>query len=300
MKTPFIFTSKVYVFIAVSTLALAGCSGGGGGGGVDSYTVSQTVKINSASASNQPINSGDSTDSLDVSLSGSYTGDALGTDYSVHVWDGNADKGEATLGDSDKTWKWSLANLDPGEHHFTAVVVRKSDSAKGTPSADYTVNLGNSVSASSSKPPMWDEFTLTLSKVWANVKRVVYTFTDTASDMADSITTKTAHLVSNVWDSVTTAFTSSGDKTITAEFFDQANGQGKQVNIKTMQLKVGLASVSQPSISAVLDDSNTNIVDSTTTNTKPTISGTVSLADLARKPMSCKICTGVLYSMDII
>ena len=243
--------------------------------------VSQTASITAASSNNTAINSGDRTDSLKPTLSGAYVGNALGSDYSVHVLDGTTDLGAATVTENNKTWTLTpAADLSPGSHSFTAVVVRTSDSLQGTPSSAYTINVGNSVSASNSSPNLWDEFTLTLSNVWNNVKSVVYTFATNAADMADNFATQTVNLVNNAWNSVTTAFKTAGPtKTITVKFFDNTGGTGTQLDSNTTNLNVGAARVTQTAAITDVKDGSTSIADNgSTTNTQPTITGTVSPA----------------------
>jgi hypothetical protein len=54
----------------------------------------------------------------------------------------------APVNESSKTWTfYTVSAFSPGPHRFTAVVMRSGDDLKGTPSSAYTVNLGNSVSA---------------------------------------------------------------------------------------------------------------------------------------------------------
>ena len=243
--------------------------------------VSQTASITAASSNNTAINSGDRTDSLKPTLSGAYVGNALGSDYSVHVLDGTTDLGAATVTENNKTWTLTpAADLSPGSHSFTAVVVRTSDSLQGKASSAYTINVGNSVSASNSSPNAWDEFTLTLSNVWSTVKSVVYTFAANVTDMADNFATQTVNLVNNAWNSVTTAFKTAGQaKTIAAKFFDGVDGTGTQVDSNTINLNVGSASVTQTAtITDVKVGSSVIAENGTTTNTKPTISGTVNPA----------------------
>ena len=242
---------------------------------------SQTTSIDSASIGNTEIINGGRTDSLKPTLSGAYVGNALGSDYSVHVLDGTTDLGAATVTENNKTWTLTpAADLSPGSHSFTAVVVRTSDSLQGTPSSAYTINVGNSVSASNSSPNAWDEFTLTLSNVWSTVKSVVYTFAANVTDMADNFATQTVNLVNNAWNSVTTAFKTAGQaKTIAAKFFDGVDGTGTQVDSNTINLNVGSASVTQTATITDVKVGSSVIADNgTTTNTKPTISGTVNPA----------------------
>jgi len=73
-------------------------------------TVSQTASITGANSSGTPISNGGRTDSLSLTLSGSYSGDALGTDYSIRVLDNGTSLGTATLAPSTElSWSASIS-----------------------------------------------------------------------------------------------------------------------------------------------------------------------------------------------
>jgi hypothetical protein len=122
--------------LAFVVIVLSACGGGGGGG-----------------------DSG----SLALTLNGTYTGNALGSDYSIRVMDGGSTLGTASLGANAATWSLTTGTLTAGSHDFKAVVVRNSDSIGGSASSLYTVKLGNSVGATSGSNIL-DTITLTLSK----------------------------------------------------------------------------------------------------------------------------------------
>lgn len=248
--------------------------------------VSQTASITMASAGELGLNSGDRTDSLRPTLSGSYS-DTLGSDYSIRVLDDSTDLGSATVTESSKTWTLTpAANLRPGSHSFTAVVVRNSDGLKGTASSAYTIKLGNNVSAPSGSNVL-DTITLTLSNIWSNVKSVVFGIPNSPSnpdivgDLVDGQASKTVNAPDNgVWSSIITAFKTVGNKIINLVFKDGANGTGNTLDTRSITLDVGLGSVGQiATIREIQDVSSINPVTvqegATTNDTTPIISGTV-------------------------
>ena len=240
----------------------------------------QTAIIRGANSGGMSIGNDGRTEILDVTLIGEYTGETLGTEYSVQVMDNNVTAGVADKEDSNKSWRLNLRNQAPGKHSYKAVVVRKSDSLQGAASSAFTVNVGNSVAFSSNSPNVWDEFTLTLSHVWSSIQSVVFNFATDAAELADLTLSKTANLVGNVWDSVTTAFKTVGSKTIIAQFFDGTNGTGKALETNRLNLTVGPANVTLTANIIDVWDGSSRITEvsgqTTTSNTKPTISGTVS------------------------
>ena len=145
-------------------------------------------------------------------------------------------------------------------------------------SAESCHILVNKVSASNSTPNIWDEFTLTLDKVWSTVKKVVFSVVNSAADLAEPAADYTAIKNSDdLWNKVSMAFKTSGLKTITAKFFDTDQGTPEPVDTTTVQVKVGSASVTQTATIDDVKDGTTTVSDNgTTTNTKPTISGKVS------------------------
>jgi hypothetical protein len=248
--------------------------------------VSQTASITTASSGNTLLNSGDRTDSLRPSLGGNYS-DALGSDYSVRVLDDSTDLGVATVTESSKTWTFTpAANLSPGSHSFTALVLRNSDVVKGKPSAVYTIKLGNSVGANSGTNVL-DTITLTLSNIWSNVKSVVFGIPNSPSnpdivgDLVDGQTNKTVNAPnSGVWSSITTAFKTVGNKVISVAFKDGTNGTGNTLDTRSITVGVGLGSVGQiATIREVKDYSSILPIivqeGATTNDTTPIISGTV-------------------------
>ena len=136
--------------------------------------------------------------------------------------------------------------------------------------------LSPSVTVSNSSPNSWDEFTLTLGRVWSNVTSVVYNFTNDSAQMADNVASLTASFVNNAWQAVTTAYKTTDEKTITATFKDKDNNN---VLTKSITVNSGAVNVTQTATIGDVKDGKTSIPDNgTTTNTKPTISGTVSPA----------------------
>ena len=243
-----------------------------------SQTVSQTASITGASSSSTPvINSGDRTDSLRPTLRGSYSA-ALGTDYSVRVLDGNTDLGAATVTESSKTWTFTpTADLSLGSHSFTALVVRNSDSAKGTASGAFTIKIGNSVGATSGSNVL-DTITLALSNIWNSVKSVVFTFSGDSGAVLDGQTSKTVNAPdAGAWSSVTTAFKTAGQKLINLVFKDQAGGTLDSTSI-TVGVTTGTVSQTA-SIISVKDDSTSPAVTvddgKATKDTTPVISGSI-------------------------
>ena len=114
---------------------------------------------------------------------------------------------------------------------------------------------------------------LTLSKLWSSVKSVVFSVVNSA-DLADPNANYTASENNGVWGSISMAFKTSGLKTITAKFFDNTDGTGTQVDTSTVQVNVGVGSVTQTATITDVKDGTTSIDDNgSTNNTKPVISG---------------------------
>ena len=65
--------------------------------------------------------------------------EGMGSKANLMMVDG-ADIGTASLGQPGK-WSFTTPNLTPGNHSISAVVVRKSDGIKGTPSAGYGITV---------------------------------------------------------------------------------------------------------------------------------------------------------------
>ena len=252
-------------------------------------TVSQTASISSASNSGTTIANGGRSDGLVLGLSGTYSA-ALGSDYSIHVLDGSTDIGTASANDSAKTWSFTTGPLTAGSHDFKAVVLRNSDSLQGTPSAAYTVKLGNSIASSTGvngSNNVLDTITLSLSNLWNTVKSVVFSITDSPSsnigqsDLADGQTSKTINAPnSGAWQTISTAFKTAGSKVISLVFKD---GAGTTLDSTSITLSVGQGSVSQKaSISSIQDHGTPTPTEiaagQATKDTKPLISGTVDTA----------------------
>jgi hypothetical protein len=237
-----------------------------------------TVRITGVVSNSQYIASGNKTDSNTVLVRGSYSG-TLGDGYSIKVYDGSTYLGDARDNPKNNTWTYNASNLSLSPHSFKAAVVKNGDAAdKGTDSNVYSVSVGNLVTASNNSPNMWDEFKLMLSNVWATVTKVVFSVLDSDKNLAkDPEANYTASQSGDTWSSVFMAFKTTGWKTITAEFFGNENGTEKLVDTSTVQVKVGEASVvTQTAAITDVKDGDESIPDTgTTTNTKPTISGTV-------------------------
>ncbi len=241
-------------------------------------TVIKTASITGVLNGNTNIVKDGNTEATSLVLSGSYSSD-LGADYNVQVFDAGSLLGVATSTPANKTWTYTANNLSPGAHTFTAKVVRTADSAAGKASDEYIVSVGNTVTASNSTPNIWDEFTLTLSNVWNTVRGVVFSVVNSGTELADPNANYTASENNGVWGSISMAFKTSGLKTITAKFFDNTNGTGTQVDTSTVQVNVGVGSVTQTATITDVKDGTTSIADNgSTSNTKPTITGTVNTA----------------------
>ena len=254
--------------------------------GTPQAVVSQTASITMASAGDLSLNSGDRTDSLRPTWSGTYSA-ALGSDHTVHVLDSTSDQGAATVYESTKTWTFTpTADLSPGPHSFTAVVVRNRDSVKGTASSAYTVNVGNSVNAGTGSNVL-DTITLTLSNLWGNVKSVVLSIPNTPSnnniqgDLVDGQTSKTLTAPnSGLWSTVTTAFKTTGNKVINLVFKDQAD---QEVDRSSINVNITSGTVSQKASLISIKDHATPIANEIvagqiTKDSTPVISGTVDVS----------------------
>jgi len=237
-----------------------------------------TVRITGVVSNNQYIASGNKTDSNTVLVRGSYRG-TLGTGYSIKVFDDTTYLGDARVNPKNNTWTYSATNLSLSSHSFKAAVVSTSSpSDKGTDSNVYSISAaGNNFAASPSSPNVFDSITLTLSKVWATVKKVVFSVVNSA-DLADPTANLTATKNNDgLWDSISMAFKTSGLKTITAQFFDNDSGTGTPVDTSTVQVNVGSANVTQTAKITDVKDGATSIDDNgSTRNTKPVISGSIS------------------------
>lgn len=133
------------------------------------------VRITGVVSNSQYIAIGGKASGDSVLVRGSYRG-TLGAGYAIKVFDGTNPLGDATVNANNKTWTYTASNLDGSVHSFKAAVVKQSDATdKGTDSNLYSVSVGNTVTASPSSPNIWDEFTLTFSKLWISVKSVVFT-----------------------------------------------------------------------------------------------------------------------------
>jgi len=272
--------------------------------------VMQTTSITGAS-SGTPISSGGRTDSLKPTLSGTYSA-ALVSGHTVHVLDGTSDLGAATVNESTKTWTFTpTADLSPGLHSFTAVVVRNSnsDSVKGTASSAYTVNVGNSVNAGTGSNVL-DTITLTLSNLWGNVKSVVLSIPNTPSnnniqgDLVDGQTSKTLSAPnSGLWSTITTAFKTTGNKIISVVFKDQAD---QEVDRSSINVNITSGTVSQKaSLISIKDNAtptaNEIVAGQFTKDSTPVISGTVDVSlsqfyDVAVFDNGTKLAGQLLYT----
>ena len=242
-------------------------------------TVSQTATITSVNSVNGDVANGGQSNDLRLSLSGTYSA-LLENNYDVHVFDGATDLGIAAVNESSKTWTfYTVSAFSPGPHRFTAVVMRSGDDLKGTPSSAYTVNLGNSVSATHGSNVL-DTITLTLSNIWNSIKSVVFNFSDDSGDLRDGQTSKTVNAPdTGDWSSITTAFKTVGNKVISVVFKD---GTGTTLDTRSVFVPVGGSVTQKASIANVQDDSSDTPVDvlggANTTDTTPLISGTIDTA----------------------
>jgi hypothetical protein len=75
---------------------------------VDEIAVSQKVDITGASSDGSTISSGGRASTLPLTLSGTYTGNELGSSHSIRLMDGNTYLGSATLGANPAAKTWSF------------------------------------------------------------------------------------------------------------------------------------------------------------------------------------------------
>ena len=249
-------------------------------------SVSQAASITDVKGGGTTISNGARTDSLVLTLSGTYSGNVVGSNYSIRVMDGDTILGTETLAAdaATKTWSFTTGTLAAGSHDFKAVVVRNIDSKLGTASSAYTVQLGNSVGLNSGANVL-DTITLSLSKLWNNVKSVVFSFTGDADDLVDAQTaSQTVNASeSGLWPSITTAFRTMGNKVISLVFKDGTNGTGNTLETRSITASVGQGSVSQKaSILSIKDHAtptaNEIVAGQVTKDSTPVISGTVDVS----------------------
>jgi len=151
----------------------------------------------------------------------------------------------------------------------------------GIYSEPFKVKIGNKLTPSSTQLSTWDEWVLTLSNVWRNVRTAVITFVADASDMVDGLVTRTLNNINpSNWEplSISSGFKTTGDKKVNIEYLG-VNGQ--QIATDSIQLKVtAVGSVTQiPTIEAVTDVLNKPIPkDASTSDTVLTVDGSLSAA----------------------
>ena len=214
---------------------------------VDEIAVSQTVNISGAISDGTPVSSGGRTNTLPITFSGTYTGDELGSNYSIRLMNGNTYLGTATLGANSaaKAWSFSTGTLTAGSHDFKAVVVRNSDKVQGKASNSYVIKVGNTVSASASHPVVLENITLSLSNIWNNVKSVVFSIPEALTKLdangdvvwGPSIQTVNAPM-NGLWQTINLSFKTVGSKIINLVFKDDIDGGGNTVDRDNLAIEV--------------------------------------------------------------
>ena len=225
--------------------------------------VMQTASITGASSSNTPvINSGGRTDSLAITLSGTYSGNALGSDY-------------------------SMLNIQVvvKQHIQTGPFADVYKEYFGIYSEPFKVKIGNKLTPSSTQLSTWDEWVLTLSNVWRNVRTAVITFVADASDMVDGLVTRTLSGIDPMYMqqrgqslSISAGFKTTGDKAVNIAYLD---GNGQTVSTDSVRLTVNAAgAVTQiPTVDAITSIANQPIEkNGSTRETVSSVDGSLSAA----------------------
>ena len=256
---------------------------------VDKGGVTQTATITSVKDGDKTLQNGDTANSQQLTLQGSYQG-TLDPGYSVEVFVDGMNWDRASIDPVKKTWT-STKHMPWYGSLKIQVAVRRYEQVGPFPSiyneyfgkySDvFNVKIGNNLSQNNNPLSTWDEWVLTVSQVWRNVRSVVVTFVTELSDMVDGLVTRTLNNI-NPGNreplSISSGFKTTGDKKVNIEYLG-VNGQ--QIATDSIQLKVtAVGSVAQiPTIEAVTDISNKPIPkDASTSDTVLTVDGSLSAA----------------------
>lgn len=237
------------------------------------------AKINAVSANNVLIKNSATSSYKNLLLQGRYD-QALGNNYEVRIFDNEVDIGSAVLNEDTRTWSFASPELDLGQHYLTASVVRKSDKLRGIQSAAYAVYIGSKIVSETSSPNILDRILLNVANGFSTARSVIWKFISDAdnalTELADGIATKTVSVAASLWDPIEVYFLTSGTKTITAEFKEQADGGGDTISKEVIQISVGVGAVTTiADVKEIIDDRtepNKSIGDDQpTTNQQPLI-----------------------------